>query len=129
MASRAAVLNRLRAVIELAADRVAPRGWSDLSVTEQLLVDSRDPELAAVLKGQMPAELELQVMSGKWADEAPAVKSTEQLREEAAAQAFAAMGPLKGVEQLEREQQERLAMQASSARNSYVQSYGRWGQG
>lgn len=98
-------------------------------MTEQLLVDSRDPELAAVLKGQMPAELELQVMSGKWADEAPAVKSTEQLREEAAAQAFAAMGPLKGVEQLEREQQERLAMQASSARNSYVQSYGRWGQG
>ena len=83
LASRVAVLNRLRAVIAFDAERPAVRGWGDLSVTEALLVDAQDPELAAVLKAQMPADLELQVLSGQWSDVAPVRLTEEQQRQQA----------------------------------------------
>ena len=92
----------------------------------QIEIEQRDPELAAVLKGQMPAELELDVLNGEWAFEAPAVKSAAQMKEEAIAAAFAAMGPAKGIEQLEAEQRQRMAEQAHAQRNSYVAAHGRW---
>jgi hypothetical protein len=85
VASRAAVLNRLAAVIPLAAERPAVKAWSDLSVTEQMLVELNDSQLASVLKNQMSASTELEVLSGKFADQAPAVLTPEQQRAQAVA--------------------------------------------
>jgi hypothetical protein len=85
VSSRAAVLNRLAAVIPLAADRPAVKAWSDLSVTEQMLVELNDSQLASVLKNQMSASTELEVLSGKFADQAPAVLTPEQQRAQAVA--------------------------------------------
>ena len=55
LSSRAAVLKRLAAVISWSDDRPAVKGWSDLSLTEQLIVEGADAELASVLRNQMSA--------------------------------------------------------------------------
>ena len=85
VSSRAAVLNRLAAVIPLAADRPAVKGWSDLSLTEQMLIELNDSQLASVLRGQMSATTELEILSGKFADVAPVVLTPEQQRAQAVA--------------------------------------------
>jgi hypothetical protein len=59
LSSRAAVLKRLAAVISFADDRPAVKGWGDLSLTEQLVVEGADAELASVLRNQMSAAVEL----------------------------------------------------------------------
>ena len=59
LSSRAAVLKRLAAAIPLADDRPAVKGWGDLSVTEQLIIEGADAELASVLRNQMSAAVEL----------------------------------------------------------------------
>jgi len=121
MASRAAVLNRLRAVIELAADRPAPREWGDLSVTEQMLVGERDPELSAVMRNQMGADLEIAVMSGKLPAQAPEVMTEEQQRAQAVQQwcdEHPVVDPVEAARAIERQIAERNAQAAASAQLS-----------
>ena len=127
LASRAAVLKRLAAAIPLADDRPAVRVWSDLSVTEQLIVERADSVLASVLKGQMSAAVELDVLSGKFADTAPVVKSEAELREEAIAAAFAALPPIASPEEQAARLRERQAEHEAARINSYVSAYGQWG--
>ena len=126
LSSRAAVLKRLAAVISLADDRPAVKGWGDLSVTEQLIVEGADAELASVLRNQMSAAVELDVLSGKFADVAPVVKSQAELREEAIA-AWVAANPIASPEEQAAQLRERQAENETSRINSYVNTYGRWG--
>ena len=126
LSSRAAVLKRLAAVIPLADDRPAVKGWGDLSVTEQLIVEGADAELASVLRNQMSAAVELDVLSGKFADVAPVVKSQAELREEAIA-AWVAANPIPSPEEQAAQLRERQAEHEASRVNSYVNTYGRWG--
>ena len=126
LSSRAAVLKRLAAVIPLADDRPAVKGWSDLSVTEQMMVEAGDSQLASVLRGQMSATTELEILSGKFADVAPVVKSQAELREEAIA-AWVAANPIPSPEEQAAQLRERQAENETSRINSYVNTYGRWG--
>jgi hypothetical protein len=48
-----------------------PETWAEVPFSTQLLIEVNDVESAAVFKGVMPAELEAQVLAGKWSDEAP----------------------------------------------------------
>jgi hypothetical protein len=127
LSSRAAVLKRLAAAIHLADDRPAVKAWSDLSVTEQLIVEGADSVLASVLKGQMSAAVELDVLSGKFSDVAPVVKSKAELRDEAIAAAFAALPPIASPEEQAARMRERQAELDAARRNSYVSAYGQWG--
>jgi hypothetical protein len=127
LASRAAVLKRLAAAIPLADDRPAVRVWSDLSVTEQLIVEREDSVLASVLRNQMSAAVEMDVMNGKFADVAPVVKSEAELRNEAIAAAFAALPPIASPEEQAARLRERQAEDAAARMESFVTTYGRWG--
>ena len=126
LSSRAAVLKRLAAAIPLADDRPAVKGWNDLSVTEQLIVEGADAELASVLRNQMSAAVELDVLSGKFADVAPVVKSQAELREEAIA-AWVAANPIPSPEEQAAQLRERQAEHEAARINSFVTTYGRWG--
>ena len=117
LSSRAAVLKRLAAAIPLADDRPAVKGWGDLSVTEQLIVEGADAELASVLRNQMSAAVELDVLSGKFADVAPVVKSQAELREEAIA-AWVAANPIASPEEQAAQLRERQADHAQARQNS-----------
>ncbi|MEY4359800.1 MAG: hypothetical protein RLZZ631_1286 [Cyanobacteriota bacterium] len=66
LASRVALLKRVGAII--GSDRPIPTTWGEFNVTERLMIEDRDPQAAAVLKGQLSGELELEILSGKWAD-------------------------------------------------------------
>ena len=127
LSSRAAVLKRLAAAIPLADDRPAVKAWSDLSVTEQLIVERADSVLASVLRNQMSAAVEMDVLSGKFADVAPVVKSEAELREEAIAAAFAALPPIATPEEQAARLRERQAEDAAARLNSFVGTYGQWG--
>ena len=126
LSSRAAVLKRLAAVISWADDRPAVKGWNDLSLTEQLIVEGADAELASVLRNQMSAAVELDVLSGKFADVAPVVKSQAQLRDEAIA-AWVAANPVPSPEEQAVQLRERQAENEAARVNSYVNTYGKWG--
>ena len=126
LSSRAAVLKRLAAVISWADDRPAVKGWNDLSLTEQLIVEGADAELASVLRNQMSAAVELDVLSGKFADVAPVVKSQAQLRDEAIA-AWVAANPVPSPEEQAVQLRERQAENEAARVNSYVNTYGQWG--
>ena len=117
LSSRAAVLKRLAAAIPLADDRPAVKGWNDLSVTEQLIVEGADAELASVLRNQMSAAVEMNVLSGKFADVAPVVKSQAELREEAIA-AWVAANPIASPEEQAAQLRERQAEHAQARQNS-----------
>ena len=117
LSSRAAVLKRLAAVISLADDRPAVKGWSDLSLTEQVIVEGADAELASVLRNQMSAAVEMNVLSGKFADVAPVVKSQAELREEAIA-AWVAANPIASPEEQAAQLRERQADHAQARQNS-----------
>ena len=125
LSSRAAVLKRLAAAIPLADDRPAVKGWNDLSLTEQLIVEGADAELASVLRNQMTAAVEMDVLSGNFADVAPVVKSQAQLRDEAIA-AWVAANPIPSPEEQEAQLRERQAEHEAARLNSYVNTYGRW---
>ena len=126
LSSRAAVFKRLAAAIPLADDRPAVKGWNDLTVTEQLIVEGADAELASVLRNRMSAAVELDVLSGKFADVAPVVKSQAQLRDEAIA-AWVTANPIASPEEQAAQLRERQAENETSRINSYVNTYGRWG--
>jgi hypothetical protein len=82
--------------------------------------------LASVLKGQMSAAVEMDVMNGKFADTAPVVKSEAELREEAIA-AWVAANPIASPEEQAARMRERQAGDAAARLNSFVDAYGRWG--
>ena len=126
LSSRAAVLKRLAAVISWSDDRPAVKGWGDLSLTEQLIVEGADAELASVLRNQMSAAVELDVMSGKFADVAPVVKSQAEQRDEAIA-AWIAANPVPSPEEQAARLRERQAEVEASRINSFVNTYGKWG--
>jgi hypothetical protein len=66
--SRASLIKRYQAIAGI--DGVVPTSWEQIqSVGMRMQIESADPELAAVLKGEMDGELELQVLSGKWAEQ------------------------------------------------------------
>ena len=117
LSSLAAVLKRLAAAIPLADDRPAVKGWNDLSVTEQLIVEGADAELASVLRNQMTAAVEMNVLSGNFADVAPVVKSQAELREEAIA-AWVAANPIASPEEQAAQLRERQADHAQARQNS-----------
>jgi hypothetical protein len=83
LASRAALIKRVGSII--GSDRPIPSNWEGLTITERMLIEANDPEAASVLQQRMPADLELAVISGKWAEVAPVVKSDAELRQEAVA--------------------------------------------
>ena len=126
LSSRAAVLKRLAAAIPLADDRPAVKGWNDLNLTEQLIVEGADAELASVLRNQMSAAVELDVLSGKFADVAPVVKSQAELREEAIA-AWVAANPIASPEEQAAQLRERQAEHEAARLNNFVNTYGHWG--
>jgi hypothetical protein len=123
--SRASLIKRYQAIAGV--DAIVPTSWEQIgSLGLQLQIESVDPELAAVLKGQMPAELELAVVSGKWSEEAPKPRDEKAEREAAIAQWFADH-PVASPEEQERALRERLAEQDRMRLNSMVATYGRWG--
>jgi len=110
---------------------VVPQSWEALTLEQQIRISESDPELVQVWRGQMPAELEERVLDGKWG-EPVAIKTEQEKREEkekAIQAALAGLGPVKGMEQLEAERRERLALDATNRMNSLVQATGRWEQG
>jgi hypothetical protein len=81
VASRVAILKRVGAIV--GTDRYIPSQWDQYSITEQLVIEERDPQVAAALKGQLSAELEMELLTGKFSEVAPVIKSEAQLRQEA----------------------------------------------
>ena len=79
-----------------------------------------------MLRNQLSAAVELDVLSGKFADVAPVVKSQAELREEAIA-ALVAANPIASPEEQAAQLRERQAEHEASRVNSYVNSFGRWG--
>jgi len=87
LASRVALLKRVGAVV--GTDRPIPTEWSGYTVTEQMMIEDRDPQAAAVLRGQLSGALELEILSGKWADRYEG-QSLEQQQAQAQAEYMAA---------------------------------------
>jgi hypothetical protein len=87
LASRVALLKRVGAIV--GTDRQIPTTWDAFSVTERLMLEDRDPQAAAVLKGQLSGDLELEILSGKWADRYDGQSLTQQ-QEQARAEYMAA---------------------------------------
>jgi len=121
-----ALIKRVAAV--LGSDKPMPGSWSELSLTEQLVLEQADPTAASVLQGRHSAEVELELLSGKFAEVAPAVKSDAQLREEAIEAAFAALPPIPTEAERAAQVRAQAAELEAGRVNSYVQAYGRWGQ-
>jgi hypothetical protein len=122
--SRASLIKRYQAIA--GKDAIVPTSWEQIgSLGLKLKVESDDPELASVLKGQMPADLELAVISGKWSEEAPAPRDEKAEREAAVAKWFADH-PVASPEEQQRQLNERLAEQEQMRINSMVATYGRW---
>jgi hypothetical protein len=48
-----------------------PERWDEVPLTARLVIETQDAEAGQVFKGRMSAELEAQVLAGKWSDEAP----------------------------------------------------------
>jgi len=110
--TRSAVVARYAAIAGI--DSVVPTSWEQINnLTLQLVIEERDPELAAVLKGVVPAELEQRIAEGKWAAEAPAQRDLKAERDAAMKVAMARMD-----EDLQalREQNERRNAVAESQR-------------
>lgn len=122
--SRAALIRRVAAV--LGADAPFPGDWAELSLTEQLAIECADPVAASVLKGTYSADIELQLLEGNFSAVAPAVPTRQESRDEAVAAAFAGLGELRGIDQLEAERNAALADQAQARANSLVQAHGSW---
>jgi len=60
--SRAAVIQRWQAI---AGNDPCPTSWDQLTVTQQLTIENLDPQLAAIFKGQIDSQTELDLISGK----------------------------------------------------------------
>lgn len=70
-ATRAAVIKRYQAIVGV--DAIVPTEWNQIgNLTLQMAIEQADPELAAVLKGQMNGDLEIAVAEGSLSDKAPA---------------------------------------------------------
>lgn len=110
----------------LADGAVVPQSWDELPLTTRLVIETNDAEAAAVFKGEMSAELEAQVLTGKWSAEVPAPRDLR-AEKEAAIQAVLSQLQPKSPEQLEAERLDRLAGQQEARINSAVMATGSWG--
>jgi hypothetical protein len=104
-----------------------PQSWAELPLTVQLLIESNDPEAAAVYRGVMPAELEAQVLAGKWSAEGPAPRDWAAEKAAAIEAALASLPAPLTPEQQAAKLRERQAELDAARRNSYVSAYGQWG--
>ena len=108
--SRAALVNRVSALI--GSDRPCPTSWGQLSVSDQLLIAERDPEVAQVLQGKMLPAVEVAVLTGTFANQAPVVQTEAELRQAAVDQWIAdhpLMDEAESAAQLNRQIAERQA--------------------
>ena len=94
--SRAALVNRVSTLI--GSDRPCPTSWGQLSVSEQLLIAERDPEVAQVLQGTMLPPVEVAVLTGTFANQAPVVQTEAELRQAAVNQWIADHPPIDAFE-------------------------------
>ena len=113
-ATRAAVIARLSAAVQLDPALPVPRDWSQLTVTQRLIVDQLDPQLGQVLRGvgAMSADVELAVMNGTFADKAPAIVTPEQQRAQAVAdwcEAHPVVDPVEATQRMNQQVAERQA--------------------
>jgi hypothetical protein len=110
--SRAAVIRRITAV--LGSDKPAPNSWAELNTTEQLLLQSRDPEVVQILQGQMSPEVEIACLTGKLADTFTG-QTFEQQREQARQEYLAAAEQrmAEEIEQMHSRQQDAAGQQAA----------------
>lgn len=113
--SRVALIRRLSSIV--GSDRQIPTTWEGFSLTEKMMIDSADPEVAAILQGQMTAETEIAVLSGKLSETAPKVISEAEQRQ-AAVDAWVAAHPLTDPAELERQIRERQMASEAARRES-----------
>ena len=104
-----------------------PQSWEELPLTIRLVIEANDAEAAAVYRGVMPAELEAQVLAGKWSAEGPAPRDWAAEKAAAIDAALASLpAPLTAEEQAA-QVRERQAENDQARMNSFVTTYGRWG--
>ena len=115
VSTRAALVQRISPYLSDGA--VVPQTWEELPLTTRLVIETNDAEAAAVFRGSMGAELEAQVLAGKWSADVPTPRD---LRAEKEAEIQSILGalPVKGQEQLEAEHQARLARIEEARLNS-----------
>lgn len=114
---RSAVVARYAAIA--GENAVVPTSWDQINnLTLQLMIEDRDPELAAVLRGVVPAELEQRIAEGKWGGEAPVQRD---LKAERDAAMKAVMARMEEDLQALREQNDRRNALAESHRLASVQ--------
>ena len=107
--SRLAYLKRIQAAF---GNRQTPKGWGDLSLTEQLHLGSVDPELCLILKDQMTADLELKVMSGCLEDQGPELEDPAVAYQQAQEEAIQKMNDQMAEMRAQKEQREAAAENA-----------------
>lgn len=115
---RRLIVNRAAPFFE---DGVIPQSWDSLPLTAKLRIQSQDSELAAVWSGKMTGDLEAKVLAGVWSDK-PVEPRTEQEiakeKEEAIQAAFAGLGPVKSVDELEADLKAKRAASEQARMNS-----------
>lgn len=115
--SREAIIRRWRAIC---GDTPCPTSWEQIgTVTEQLLVADADPVLAQILQGQIPADLEIQLLRGTLPQsyDGPTV---QQQQDQAQAEALAEM--TQRMEQNLEQMRARNAAMAAAAEASRAES-------
>lgn len=112
---RAALIRRISPYLEVGVG--VPQNWSDLPLTTALLIESNDPEAAAVFKGKMGPELECRVLSGDWADAEPVIVDHQAERQASIDAALAQLTP-RTQEELQQRIQDRLENEQAQRQNS-----------
>ena len=125
LSTRAALIARCSPYLQPGTS--LPQSWEELPLTVQLLIESNDPEAAAVYRGVMPAALEAQVLAGKWSAEPPAPRDWAAERAAAIDAALASLPVQPTPEEQAVQLRERQAENEAARINSYVNTYGRWG--
>lgn len=121
--TRTAVIARFAAIA--GADAIVPTSWEQIgNLGLKLQIEAQDPELAQVLKNQMPAALELDVLQGNWSIDAPAERDLRAEKAAAINAALANLPPVKSMAEMEAERDARLAQQEADRRNSFVLAHG-----
>jgi hypothetical protein len=104
-----------------------PQSWEELPLTIRLVIEANDAEAAAVYRGVMPAELEAQVLAGKWSAEGPAPRDWAAEKAAAIEAALASLPAPLTPEQQAAQVRERQVENDQARMNSFVATYGRWG--
>jgi hypothetical protein len=110
--SRAALISRVANV--LGSEKPCPQTFADLTTSEQFLLESADPEAAAILRGVMLPALEQQALLGTLPDTFTG-QTFEQQREQARQEYLAAAEQrmAEEIEQMHSRQQDAAGQQAA----------------